>query len=160
MADTDVPSVWLKSAEFAYTGMSTSTFKNFCSFAYTLFTYIVFLTKTSTISKNLFLRFALSLKRIKLAEFRTKCIMVGYSRENMQLPIYLPTMIEYLLLMYYRIQKSSLNTEIINYEIGYKSSQFDSFDGNGGILTLDMLILLLLISMIHQLRDTFRHLDM
>ena len=36
-ADTDVPPVWLKSAEFAHPGVLISTFKNFYAFAYTLF---------------------------------------------------------------------------------------------------------------------------
>ena len=48
----------------------------------------------------------MSLKRLKLADEKTKCIIFGYSRENMQqFSINLPTMIQYLFLMYYWIQE-------------------------------------------------------
>ena len=69
--------------------------------------HVVCFTETLVVNcSQVFSRLTMSLKRLKSADFRTKCIIFGYSRENMQeFSINLPTMIQYLFLMYYWIQE-------------------------------------------------------
>ena len=133
---------------------------------------LVPLTRTSKIYlknpvKNHFLRLTMSLKGIKLADLRTKCIIFGYSRENMQqFSINLPTIIQYLFLMYYWIQEKfvehgsnmKLDTNQQNL-IRFKAIEGDLFswwDSNtayGNINTID-------INDTSITRCIFGHLDM